>query len=96
MLTQVVMTLADRCRNSYPCHSPINHKVGSIHEAALIAGQEEGGLGLFNSFAEATRWEVDLATMTFGCVVAKEVLQERSAEDQSQKCTTVVLVWALL
>ena len=69
MFKQAVGTLAARCKIAYPRHSTINHEVGAIHEAALITGQKEDSLGLLNSFAEATRWEVDLAAVAFGRVV---------------------------
>lgn len=41
------------CRSTYPRHTPINHKVGPVHKAALIACQEQNGLSLLDGFAEA-------------------------------------------
>ena len=60
-------------------HSTIDDKIRPIDETALVTGKEEDGLGLFDCFAEATGWEVDLAAMAFSCVVAQPVLEEGSA-----------------
>lgn len=40
-------------------------------------------MGLLNSLAEATAWEVNLATETLGLVVAEPVLEERGAVGNS-------------
>lgn len=50
-------------------HSSINHKVGTIHKAGFVTGQEHDSMGLLDSFSESTRGKVHFATMTFGLVV---------------------------
>lgn len=61
-------------------HTTINDKVRAVHEAALVAGQEQDRLSLFNSLTETTRREVDLATQTLGLVVAQPVLEKRCVQ----------------
>jgi len=56
------------------CHASIDNEVRPIYEAALVAGEEEDGVGLFDGFAEASGWEMDLAAVALGCVVAEPVL----------------------
>lgn len=60
-------------------HASIDDKVGSVHEAALVAGEKKDCLGLFYGFAEAAGWEMDFAAVTLGLIVAKPVLEERCA-----------------
>ena len=60
-------------------HSAIDHKVRSIDETALVAGEEDHGLGQLDGLAEAAGWEVNLAAVTFGRVVAEPILEEGSA-----------------
>jgi hypothetical protein len=62
-----------------PRHSAVNNKIGSVHEAALVAGKEENCLGLLDSFAETAGREVDFAAVTLGLVVAEPVLEQRGA-----------------
>jgi hypothetical protein len=66
-------------RSITPRHTTINHKVRAVNKAALIASQEENGLGLLNCLAEAARGKVDFAAVTLGLVVAEPVLEEGSA-----------------
>ena len=66
--------------STYLCHTPVNDKVGPVHEAAFVAGQEENGLGLLDGFAEAAGGEVDLTAVALGCVVAEPVLKQGRAE----------------
>lgn len=66
-------------RETHPRHAPIDHEVGPVHEAALVAGEEEHGLGLLDGLAEAAGREVDLAAVPLGRVVAEPVLQEGRA-----------------
>ena len=60
-------------------HPPIDNKIRAVHETALVAGEEEHGLGLLDGLAEAAGWEVDLAAVALGRVVAEPVLEERGA-----------------
>ena len=73
------------CRSTYPRHPPINHKVGPVHKAALVAGQEQNGLSLLYGFAEAAGWEVDLAAVALGGIVPEPVLKQRRAKDGSKR-----------
>lgn len=52
----------------------------TVHEAGLIAREEQHGLGLLDGLAEAAGREVDLAAGALGGVVAEPVLQERGVE----------------
>lgn len=60
-------------------HAAIDNEVGAVDEAALVAGEEEDGLGLLDGFAEAAGWEVDGAARTLDFVVSEPVLEEGSA-----------------
>ena len=61
-------------------HAAINHEVGAVDEAALVARKEDNGLRLLDGLAKSACWEVYLAAVTLRCVVTKPVLQERGAE----------------
>jgi hypothetical protein len=72
------------CRRSLgggvaPRHTAIDHKVGAVDEAALVAGKEENRLSLLNGLAEATSGEMDFTAVALCLVVAKPVLEEGSA-----------------
>ena len=54
----------------YLGHTTINHEVLAVHEAAFITGKEQDSVGLLNSLAESSSWEVDLAAMTLCCIIA--------------------------
>lgn len=54
----------------YLCQATINKKIRTIDKTTLIACEKDDSVGLFDSFAEATGWEVNLATVTLGSVVA--------------------------
>jgi hypothetical protein len=62
---------------AYLGHTPIYHKIGSIHKATLIAGQEEHGLCLLDGFPKSSRGEVNLPSMPLSRIVPKPVLQKR-------------------
>jgi hypothetical protein len=62
-----------------PRHTAIDYKVGTVDEAAFVAGKEKYRLGLLNSLAEATTGEVNLAAVTLGLVITQPVLEEGSA-----------------
>jgi hypothetical protein len=66
-------------RGVTPCHTAVDHEVGTVDEAALVAGEEENTLCLLNSLTKATRGEVDFAAVALGCVVTEPVLQKRGA-----------------
>lgn len=66
---------------TYLGHTAIHDKVGPVDKAALVAGQEHDGVGLFDGLAESTARKMDLAPMTLGRAVSKVVLQERGASD---------------
>jgi hypothetical protein len=74
-------------RGVAPRHAAVNHKVCTVDEAALVAGQEENTLSLLDSLSEATSWEVNFAAVTLGLVVAKPVLEEGSAVMVSFTCS---------
>lgn len=57
------------------CHTTVNNKVCAVDEAALIAGQEQNGLGLFDRFSKSAGREMNLASMTLGLIVAEPVLE---------------------
>ena len=60
-------------------HSAVDDKVRAVDEAALVAGQEEHGLRLFDGLAEAAAGEVDFAAVALLGVVAEPVLEQRCA-----------------
>lgn len=60
-------------------HAPIDHKVRAVHEAALVAGEEQDCLRLLDGLAEAARGEVDLAAVALGEIVSEPVLEEGRA-----------------
>jgi hypothetical protein len=62
-----------------PRHTTVNNKIGSVDEAALVAGKEKNSLGLLDGFTETASGEVDFAAVTLDLVVAEPVLEERSA-----------------
>lgn len=64
---------------TYPGHSTVNDKIGTIDKAALVASQEDHGMGLLNGLTEPSGREVDLATEPLGLIVAEPVLEKRSA-----------------
>ena len=66
--------------STYLCHTPVNDKVGPVHEAAFVTGEEEDCLSLLDGFAEAAGGEVDFAAVALGCVVAEPVLKQGRAE----------------
>jgi hypothetical protein len=53
-----------------PRHTAIDHKVGTVDEAALVAGKEKYRLSLLNGLAEATSGEVNLTAVALGLVIA--------------------------
>jgi hypothetical protein len=61
------------------CHTTVNHKVGTVDEAAFVAGKEKNGLSLLNSLTEAACGEVNLAAVALGFVVSEPVLEKGSA-----------------
>lgn len=56
-------------------HAAIHDEIRTIHEAALITGKEDRGMGLLDRFAETTSRKVHLASESLLLVVAEEVLQ---------------------
>jgi hypothetical protein len=62
-----------------PSHTAVNDEIGTVDEAALVAGKEKYCLSLLNSLSETTCGEVDLATVTLGLVVAEPVLEKWGA-----------------
>ena len=48
----------------------VDSEIGSIDKAALITGEEDDGVGLFDSFTEPACWEMDFATESFLLVVS--------------------------
>src|SRR5687768_9205032 len=61
-------------------HAAVNDKVVSVDKAALVACQEDHGMGLFNRLAEPARREMDLAPLALGLVIAEPVLEQRGVE----------------
>jgi hypothetical protein len=62
-----------------PRHTAIDDEVGTVDEAALIAGEEEDTLCLLDGLTKATCGEVNFAAVALGCVVTEPVLQKRCA-----------------
>ena len=62
-----------------PGHTTVDDKVGTIDEAALIAGEEENTLGLLDGLTEPAGGEVHLTTESFGLIITQPVLQKRCA-----------------
>jgi hypothetical protein len=61
---------------THSCHATINNKISTGDEAALIACQEQNGIGLLDGFTKATSGEVHFAAGAFDSVVAEPVLEE--------------------
>lgn len=72
--------IGSKIDSTYLRHTAVNHKVGPVDKAAFVAGEEEDGMGLLDGFAEAAGWEMDLAAVALGCVVAEPVLKQGRAE----------------
>ncbi|KAI5289273.1 hypothetical protein KEM52_000840, partial [Ascosphaera acerosa] len=70
---------SQRDRDTDLGHSAINDEVGAVDEAGLIGSEKEHSLSLFDSFSEAPGGKVYLAPETLGLIIAKPVLQQRSA-----------------
>ena len=64
---------------TYLGHSAIDDKVGSVDKAALVTGQENHRVGLFDGLTETACGEMHLTTETLGLVITKPVLQEGGA-----------------
>lgn len=64
---------------TYLAETTVHHKVCTIDEAALVAGQEDHGVCLLDGLAEAAAGEVDLTAEALGVVITEPVLQEGSA-----------------
>lgn len=60
-------------------HAAINDEIGPVHKTALIASEEDNGLGLLDGFAEAASWKMHFAALSLGYIVAEPVLEERRA-----------------
>ena len=60
-------------------HASVDDKVGSVDEAALIAGKEKHSLCEFDSLAKASSGEVDLAAVALRLVISEPVLEKRGA-----------------
>ena len=71
---------------TYPRHPPINHEISPVDKTALVAREEEDGLGLLDRFAEAAGWEVDFAAVALGGIVAEPVLEEGGAGGKVGLC----------
>jgi len=65
---------------TYLGHATIDNKVSSVDKAALVTGQEDNSVCLFNSLTETSSREVNLTTLALGLVVTQPVLQEGSVE----------------
>ena len=70
---------SQRVRKTNFRHPPIDRKVRPVDETALVACEEEDGVGLLDGFAEAAGGKVDFAAETLGGVVAEPVLEEGGA-----------------
>lgn len=57
-------------------HATIDHEIGTVDEAALVAGQEQHRLGLLDGLSEASGGEMHFASMSLRLVISKPVLQE--------------------
>ena len=83
MLTsQVLRRLGRRSlrRNIRLRHTAIDHEVAAVHEARLVARQEEHSLSLLDGLSEPSSWEVHLTPVPLLLIVTKPVLQERRIE----------------
>lgn len=63
----------------YLGHAAVDDKVSAVDEAALVAGEEEHGLGLLDGFAEAAGGEVDLATVALSRIISEPILKKGCA-----------------
>ena len=77
-------------RNIGLCQATVNDKVSGVHEAALIASKEDNRMRLLNRLAEATAWEMHLATEALLLVITKPILQKRRAITKRQPCQPIV------
>jgi len=50
-------------------HTAINNEVLTVDERALVGSKEQDCLSLLDGFTETTRWKMNLAAVTLGCVV---------------------------
>lgn len=64
------------------CEATIDGEIGGVHEATLITGEEDDGVGLFDCFAETAGWKMDLAAESFLFVVSQPVLQKRRTRNR--------------
>jgi hypothetical protein len=62
-----------------PSHTAVNDEIGTVDEAALVAGKEYDGLRLLHGLAESAGGEVHFAAVAFGRIVAEPVLEEGCA-----------------
>lgn len=80
-MTQVLGALSGRTLRSHIRlgQTTIDDEVSRVDEAALIASQEDDGVGLFDGLSETTGREVNLTTEALLLVVTEPVLQKRGA-----------------
>ena len=80
-MTQVLGGLSGRTLRGHIRlgQTTIDDKVSRVDEAALIASQEDNGVGLLNGLSETTGREVNLATEALLLVITEPVLQKRGA-----------------
>ena len=57
-------------------HATIDNKVGPVHEAAFVAGEEKYRLCLLDSFPKPSTRQMNFATVALGRVVPQPVLKE--------------------
>ena len=74
--------LASQRDLAYFAQTSINEEICSVDKAALIAGQEEHRLGLFDGLAESTAGEVHLTTESLSMVIAQPVLEQRGTVER--------------
>ena len=60
---------------TYFGQATIDNEIGTVDEAALVAGKEKDRLSLFNGFTESAGWEMDFAAHTLVRIVSKPVLK---------------------
>jgi hypothetical protein len=51
------------------CHTTINHKVGTVNKATLVASQKENSLRLFNGFTKPASRKVNLSAVSFRGII---------------------------
>ena len=82
LLSQVLGSLGGRPLGGHVRlgQATVDDEIRGINEAALVAGQEDDGVGLFDGLSETAGREVNLATEALLLVITEPVLQQGGVE----------------